>query len=658
MIVAGLLGRLSWHWLPTNPITQGGAVMVVLGVIALAALITYLHRWKWLWREWLTTQDPKKIGVMYIIVALVMLLRGFGDALMLRMQQATDHHIIDPALFQQVFSAHGTIMIFFVAMGLMFGIINLVLPLQLGARDVAFPFLNATSFWLFFSGMALVNLSLLFGEFSAAGWLAYPPLSELQYSPGPGVDYWIWALQISGVGSLLSGINFLVTILKMRAPGMTLMKMPMFAWSVLASMALVAFAFPVLTVTLTLLALDRTLGMHFFTAGQGGNAMMYVNLIWAWGHPEVYILVLPAFGIYSEIVATFSRKKLFGYTSMVWAIMAITVLSYSVWLHHFFTMGAGANVNAFFGITTAIIAIPTGVKIFNWLFTMYRGRIKFASPMLWFMGFVVIFTVGGVMGVLMSVPAIDYQVHNSLFLVAHFHMMIVGGVVFAFFAGLTYWFPKIFGFRLHEGLGKAAFWCWAIGFNLAFLPLYILGLMGATRRLDHYDPSLGWQGLFAVAGLGALVLVAGIGCQILQLVLSIWQRDQRRDLTGDPWNGRTLEWSTPSPAPFYSFVTTPVVTERDQFWADKQAGKKHAVRYEDILLPKNSGASVVIGGLSFLVGFGMIWHLWWLALGGLLGIVITMVVRSMNDEPEYILTAKEVEKLENARKRKLKEYAV
>lgn len=655
---AGLLGRMSTHWLPANPITQGGAVMVVLGIIALGLLITYLHRWQWLWREWLTTQDPKKIGVMYIIVALVMLLRGFSDALMLRVQQATDHHIIDASLFQQVFSAHGTIMIFFVAMGLMFGIINLVLPLQLGARDVAFPFLNATSFWLFFSGMALVNLSLVFGEFSAAGWLAYPPLSELQFSPGPGVDYWIWALQISGIGSLLSGINFLVTILKMRAPGMTLMKMPMFVWSVLASMSLVAFAFPVLTVTLTLLALDRTLGMHFFTAGNGGNAMMYVNLIWAWGHPEVYILALPAFGIYSEIVATFSRKKLFGYTSMVWAIMAIMLLSYTVWLHHFFTMGAGANVNAFFGIMTGIIAIPTGVKIFNWLFTMYRGRIKFATPMLWFMGFVVIFTIGGVMGVLMSVPAIDYQVHNSLFLVAHFHMMIVGGVVFAFFGALTYWFPKIFGFRLHEGLGKAAFWCWAIGFNLAFLPLYILGLMGATRRLDHYDPSLGWQPLFIVAGLGALVIGAGVVCQILQLVLSIWQRDQRRDLTGDPWNGRTLEWSVPSPAPFYGFVTTPVVTERDQFWADKQAGKKHVVRYEDILLPKNSGASVAIGGLTFLIGFAMIWHLWWLALGALLGVVVTLVGRSMNDEPEYILTAKEVEKLENARRRKQKEYAV
>jgi cytochrome o ubiquinol oxidase subunit 1 len=648
---AGILGRLGWEWLPHNPITQVGALMAVLAVLGLVALITYLHRWKWLWREWLTTQDPKKIGTMYIIVAVLMLLRGLSDALMLRVQQATDGQIIDSSLFQQVFSAHGTIMIFFVGMGLMFGLINLVLPLQLGARDVAFPFMNATSFWLFAAGMGLINLSLVVGEFSAAGWLAYPPLSELQYSPGPGVDYWIWALQISGIGSLLSGINFLVTILKMRAPGMTLMKMPMFAWSVLASMTLVAFAFPVLTVTLTLLALDRTLGMHFFTSGVGGNAMMYVNLIWAWGHPEVYILVLPAFGIYSEVVATFSRKRLFGYASMVWAIMAITVLSYSVWLHHFFTMGAGANVNAFFGITTGIIAIPTGVKIFNWLFTMYKGRIHFATPMLWFMGFVVIFTIGGVMGVLMSVPAIDYQVHNSLFLVAHFHMMIVGGVVFGYFAGITYWFPKIFGFRMNETLGKYAFWCWAIGFNLAFLPLYILGLMGATRRLDHYDKSLGWQPLFIVAGFGLILVMAGVAFQILQLIVSIWQRDQRRDLSGDPWNGRTLEWSIPSPAPFYSFAKTPVVTERDQFWADKQAGKKRH-GYEDILLPKNSGASVFIAGFAFLIGFGIIWHIWWLALASLLGLVVTMVVRASNPEPEYILTADEVEKIENALKRR------
>jgi cytochrome o ubiquinol oxidase subunit 1 len=653
---AGLLGRLSLHQLPQAPITQVGAALVVLGVLALAVLITLLGRWKWLWKEWLTTQDPKKIGVMYIVVSVVMLLRGLSDAAMMRVQQATSvgdaHGIVTSNTFQQVVSAHGTIMIFFVGMGLMFGLINLVLPLQIGARDVAFPFLNASSFWLFFAGMALINLSLVIGDFSAAGWLAYPPLSELKFSPGTGVDYWIWALQISGVGSMLSGVNFLTTILKMRAPGMTLMKMPMFAWTVFASMSLVAFAFPILTVTLALLALDRSLGMHFFTAGQGGNAMMYVNLIWAWGHPEVYILVLPAFGIYSEVVATFARKKLFGYTSMVWAVWGIVILSFTVWLHHFFTMGAGSDVNAFFGITTGIIAVPTGVKIFNWLFTMYRGRIRFTSPMLWFMGFVVIFTIGGVMGVLMSVPAIDYQVHNSLFLVAHFHMMIVGGVVFGYFAGITYWFPKIFGFRLHEGLGKLAFWFWAVGFTTAFTPLYILGLMGATRRLDHYDASLGWQPLFIVAGFGLVLVLIGVGFQVLQFAVSIWQREQRLDLTGDPWNGRTLEWSVPSPAPAYNFTHLPVVTERDQFWADKQAGISKRRVFEDILLPKNSGLSVIIGGLAFLFGFGMVWHVYWLALLAILALITALIVRASDPEPEYILTAKEVEKIDNQLRRR------
>jgi cytochrome o ubiquinol oxidase subunit 1 len=497
--------------------------------------------------------------------------------------------------------------------------------------------------------MLLVNMSLAVGEFSAAGWLAYPPLSELRYSPGVGVDYWLWSLQIAGIGSLLSGINFLVTILRMRAPGMTLMKMPMFCWSVLGSMSLVIFAFPILTVTLALLFLDRSIGMHFFTAGQGGNAMMYVNLIWAWGHPEVYILILPAFGVYSEVVATFSRKRLFGYTSMVWASWAIVFLSFTVWLHHFFTMGAGADVNAFFGIMTAVIAVPTGVKIFNWLATMYRGRILLATPMLWFLGFVVTFTIGGVAGVLMSVPAIDYQVHNSLFLVAHFHMMIVGGVVFGYFAGLTYWFPKIFGFRLNERLGKYAFSCWFTGFLLAFVPLYILGLMGATRRLDHYDPSLGWQPLFAVAGIGVLVVCAGIGFQILQLVVSIRQRKQNLDTTGDPWNGRTLEWSTTSPAPFYNFAVLPEVTDRDAFWALKAHNRKHAEPvYTTIEMPRNTPMALFIAISAFIFGFAVIWHIIWLAPLGLLGAITCIIIRTLDDDTEYTVTAATLKNLEAA----------
>lgn len=650
---ATLFGRLTLKAFVHPLITEGAAVSMVAMVIVALGLVTYFKKWPWLWREWLTTTNHKKIGVMYLTVAVIMLLRGGADALMMRAQQATSvgasSGVLSASTFQQVFSAHGTIMIFFVAMGLMFGLINLVLPEQLGARDVAFPFMNALSFWLFTAGMLLINMSLVIGNFSAAGWLAYPPLSELKYSPGVGVDYWIWSLQIAGIGSLMSGINFLVTILKLRAPGMTLMKMPMFVWSVMGAMVLVAFAFPILTGTLAMLALDRTLGMHFFTAGHGGNAMMYVNLIWAWGHPEVYILVLPAFGVFSEIVSTFSRKSLFGYTSMVWAIWAIVLLSFTVWLHHFFTMGSGANVNAFFGIATMLIAIPTGVKIFNWLFTMYRGRIHFASPMYWFMGFVFLFTMGGVAGVLMAVPPIDFQVHNSLFLVAHFHTMIVSGVLFGYFAGITYWFPKIFGFKLNERLGKYAAICWIFGFILAFGPLYVLGLMGATRRLDHYNASTGWQPLFIVAALGSVLIVIAVGLQLLQLLLSILTRSWNRDLTGDPWNGRSLEWSTASPPPFYNFAVIPSVDKRDAFWVakhDKSVGSPKRFQYQPFYEMKQTGVPIIIAGLALIFGFAVVWHIWWLAALGLLGIITSIIVRLNDDESERLVTVSEVQKVE------------
>ncbi|HEU4966148.1 MAG TPA: cbb3-type cytochrome c oxidase subunit I [Candidatus Saccharimonadales bacterium] len=655
MLFASILGRLTLDAFPHNPVTAGAAVSMVVGAVAVLGALTYFRKWRWLWREWLTTTDPKRIGVMYIIVSVLMLLRGLSDAGMMRLQQATSvgasHGFMSAEMFQQVVSAHGTIMIFFVAMGFMFGLINLILPLQLGSRDVAFPFLNATSFWLFTVGMLLINMSLVLGEFSAAGWLAYPPLSELQYSPGTGVDYWIWSLQIAGIGSLLSGINFIVTILKMRAPGMRLMKMPMFAWSVLGAMSLVVFAFPILTVTLTLLALDRTLGMHFFTASGGGNAMMYVNLIWAWGHPEVYILVLPAFGIFSEIVPTFSRKALFGYTSMVWAIWGIVLLSFTVWLHHFFTMGAGADVNAVFGIATMLIAVPTGVKIFNWLFTMFRGRVRLASPMIWFLGFIFLFTMGGVAGVLMAVPPIDFQVHNSLFLVAHFHTMIISGVLFGYFAGLTYWFPKIFGFTLNERIGKWAAWCWSVGFVLAFGPLYILGLMGATRRLDHYSASLGWQPLFIVAGVGVAIIGIGVGLQVLQLAVSIVTRKWHRDTTGDPWDGRTLEWSMHSPVPEYNFAHIPDGSNRDAWWAMKQKDKTsslHAAPFMSIRVARNSGDSICIAMAAGIAGFAIIWHIWWLAGLGALAVVIIIICHTMRDTDDRVISAKEVAKTETA----------
>lgn len=641
-----------------NPFHHGllmgfGQLTLIGGGLLVALLLTYFKRWKWLWQEWLTSLDPKKIGVMYIVTASIMLLRGLMDAVMMRAQQAISvgdsSGILQSEHFQQIFSAHGTIMIFFVAMGFVFGALNLLVPLLIGSRDVAFPFLNSTSFWLYVGGAVLINLSLVIGgEFSAAGWLAYPPLSGIEYSPGVGVDYWIWSLQVAGVGSLLSGINFLVTIIKMRAPGMTLMRMPMFVWSAMGSMILVIFAFPILTATLGMLALDRSMGMHFFTSDFGGNPMMYVNLIWAWGHPEVYILVLPAFGIFSEVVATFSGKRLFGYTSMVVAIAAITFLSYIVWLHHFFTMGAGANVNAFFGIMTMVIAIPTGVKVFNWLFTMYRGRVRFTTPMLWFMGFVVTFTIGGATGVLMSVPAIDFQVHNSLFLVAHFHNMIIGGVVFGMFAGVTYWFPKFAGFKLNERLGRYAFWCWLVGFLAAFVPLYILGLMGATRRLDHYDASLGWQGLFAVAGIGVAIICVGVGFQLLQLVVSFVQRDKNR-VTDDPWDGRTLEWATTSPPAEYNFAVLPKVEGRDAFWTFKQA-KEHAKQnFSSIRVPKNSGLGIMIGMTSTLVGFAVIWHLWWLMVLGILAVITLVVVRANDDHTERVLPAVEIAEIEARR---------
>ena len=642
-----MFGRLSLDYLPHEPATIGAAVAMPLALIAIAVALTYYKKWRWLWREWLTSLDAKKIGVMYIVVAIVMLLRGVADAVMLRMQTALavgdNPGLFSVDTFQQVFTAHGTIMIFFVAMGLMFGIINVVMPLQIGARDVAFPWLNSVSFWLFVAGMILVNGALLFGGFSNGGWLGYPPLTELQYNPGPGVDYWIWALQIAGIGSLLSGINFTVTILKKRAPGMTLMKMPIFVWSVLVAMVLVMISFPMLTSALSLLALDRTLDMHFFTSNMGGNPMMYINLIWAWGHPEVYILVLPAFGIYSEVVATFARKKLFGYKTMVAALIAIMFFSFVVWQHHFFTMGAGANVNAFFGIMTMIIAIPTGVKIFNWLFTMYRGRIRFTAPFVWFMCFVVTFTIGGVTGVLMAVPALDFQIHNSMFLVAHFHNVIIGGVVFGYLAGITYWFPKVLGFRLHDRLGRWSAYAWQVGFLLAFLPLYALGLMGAVRRIDHYtDPS--WQPFFIVSAVGVLTIALGIGLFVLQIGVSVWQRKKLRDTNGDPWDGRTLEWSVPSPAPHYNFAIQPTVSRIDEWWYQKKDGVARPTRndYKDIVLPKNSGLGVAIGLLCFVFGGAVIWHLWWLAALAFVGVIVVILVRTFDENTEYTMTAEKL----------------
>lgn len=658
-----MLGKLSLSAIPLDqPITMIAVVgSVVLG-FAILGLITYLKKWTYLYTEWLTSVDHKKIGIMYIILAMIMLLRGFSDAILMRGQQALaaggSYGYLHAEHFNQIFSAHGSIMIVFMAMPFLVGLMNIVVPQQIGARDVAFPFMNSLSLWLTVAGALLVMVSLGVGEFSQAGWSGYAPLTEQQYSPGVGVDYWIWSFQIAGIGSTLTGINFLVTIIKMRAPGMTLMRMPLFVWTTFCTNVLMVWAFPVLTAALAMVTLDRYLDMHFFSNTHGGNMMMYANLFWTWGHPEVYILILPAFGVFSEVVATFSGKPLFGYKSMVYATAAITILSFSVWVHHFFTMGASPNVNLFFGIATMVIAVPTGVKTFNWLFTMYRGRIRLDTPMYWAIGFIVTFAVGGATGVLLAMPPADYVLHNSLFLVAHFHNTIIPGALFGAFCGYYYWFPKAFGFRLKENWGKRAFWCWFIGFYLAFIPLYILGFMGMPRRMVYYSTEA-WHPFLLVAALGVAVISLGIACQAIQLFVSIRERRALRDETGDPWDGRTLEWLTSSPPAIYNFPQIPVVNDIDAFMDLKEKGAAHPRpgHYKDIELPKNVPHGLILGGLSFVFGFAMIWYIWWMAILAAVGMLVTVIARSAEDDIHYMVPASEVQQIEIERYRHLTSVA-
>jgi cytochrome o ubiquinol oxidase subunit 1 len=650
-----MFGRLSRSAIPFDqPIVMGTGAVLGIVLLTVFLLVTLKGAWPYLWREWVTSVDHKRIGVMYMILGLVMLVRGFSDAIMMRTQLALAaghaQGYLPPEHYNQIFSAHGTIMIFFVAMPFVVGLMNFAVPLQLGVRDVAFPKLNSVSFWLTASGVLLVNLSLFVGEFARTGWLAYPPLSELAYSPGVGVDYYLWSLQLSGMGTLLAGINLTTTILKLRAPGMGYSRMPIFCWTALASNLLIVAAFPVLTATFAMLLLDRYCDFHFFTNELGGNPMMYINLIWIWGHPEVYILILPAFGVFSEVVATFSGKPLFGYRSMVIATMAICMLSFMVWLHHFFTMGAGADVNGFFGIMTMIIAVPTGVKVFNWLFTLYGGRIQFSVPIYWTIGFIITFVIGGMTGVLMAIPPADFVLHNSLFLIAHFHNVAIGGVVFGAMAGYTYWFPKAFGFRLNERLGKAIFWCWFIGFYLAFMPLYALGLMGATRRMQHY-PDTHWQPLMLVALAGAVVILLGIALTAVQLAVSIRQRRAHRDPTGDPWNGRTLEWSMPSPPPAWNFTLMPNVKRTDAYWYMKEHGAAHGAppgSFSDMELPRNSPVGVFLAFFAVILGFALIWRIDWLAGVGLVGAVAVVLREAWKTDLEVRVPAEEVAAFEHA----------
>ncbi|MCT7654365.1 cytochrome o ubiquinol oxidase subunit I [Oceanimonas sp. NS1] len=646
-----LLGKLTLDAVPYHePIIMVTLSVVAIAAVVIAFLVTRYNKWGVLWRDWITSVDHKRLGIMYIILAFVMLIRGFADAIMMRAQLALSTNGADgylpPEHYDQIFTAHGVIMIIFMAMPFMIGLMNIVLPLQIGARDVAFPFLNNLSFWLAVSGAVLVNISLGLGEFAKTGWVAYPPLSELDFSPGVGVDYYIWALQISGIGTLLTGVNFLVTVFRMRTPGMKLMQMPIFTWTCTWANILIVASFPILTAVLGMLTLDRYLDFHFFTNDAGGNAMMYINLFWAWGHPEVYILILPAFGIFSEVISTFTGKRLFGYNSMVWASGAISVLGFIVWLHHFFTMGSSANVNAFFGVMTMIIAVPTGVKLFNWLFTMYRGRLRMTVPVLWTLGFMTTFTIGGMTGVLLAVPGADFVLHNSLFLIAHFHNTIIGGAVFGYLAGFAFWFPKAMGFHLDEKLGRVSFWCWQIGFYVAFMPLYVLGFLGMTRRLNSTD-NPAWNFWLYLAAVGAVFILAGIVVQFYQLYKAFRDREANKDLTGDPWNGHTLEWSTASPPQFYNFAKLPRVRDIDAFTDMKEQGDAYqAGNYQPIHMPKNTACGVLIGAAATAAGFGAIWHIWWMVIAGLVASFVIFLCRAYDTDTDYYVQPDEVERIE------------
>ena len=655
-----LLGRLTLNAIPyTNPIIQYTfAGVAVAGLIVIFSVL-YFKKLGYLWKEWFTTVDHKKIGVMYIILGLVMLLRGFADGLLMRTQQVLSngphsphfldarHGFLPPYHFDQIYSAHGTIMIIFAATPILTGFQNIVVPLQVGARDMAFPYMNAVSLWMTAAGAILVMLSLFVGDFSAAGWVGLIPLTEVPYSPTTGVDYWMWAIQLSSIGTTLNAINMIVTIVKMRAPGMTFFRMPVFTWTTLSTNIIALTAFPVLGVALALLAADRYLGTHFYTAGMGGNLMLYTNLFWIWGHPEVYFLILPTFGVVSEVIPTFSEKPLFGYTTMVAATFAIAGLAWIVWLHHFFTMGAGPDINSFFSVATMLVGIPTGVKVFNWMFTMYKARITYTTPMLWAMFALFLLLVGGLTGMMLSLPAINYSLHNSVFVIAHFHCMVLM-VVCAGFAGVIYWFPKLFGFMLNEFWGKLFFWIFFSGTVIVFGAMFALGFQGETRRLD-WTYSTAWMPMLALEEIGMLLYVLSLAAFVIMLVVSIAQR-KKWHLPADPWGtARTLEWLTPTPVPFYNYAVTPEVHTLDELAWRRKHGLNHAKpeTYEPIHMPSNSGLPIIMGGLGTLWGFAMIWRIWWLAALTMFLIIVCVIIRSFNKNEGYVLQPQEVKAMED-----------
>ncbi|WP_303854627.1 cbb3-type cytochrome c oxidase subunit I [Salinicola salarius] len=639
-----VFGRLGWDALPfweavrdpttfniINGIIAGGAAgMVVLGVLGAVILVTWLGKWKYLWSEWLTSPDHKKIGIMFIVIAMVMLSRAIIEAAFMRAQQAVglDGGFLSPEHFGEFFTTHGTIMIFFMAMPFLTGIINYVMPLQIGARDLSFPVMNQISLGLTAAGAAIVMISLVLAPFSTGGWSGYPPYTELSYSPDAGVDYWIWAVTLSTLSSTLTGINFAVTIYKKRAPGMKLFRMPLFTWTALSTAILMIFGMPPLTVATALLALDRYLDFHMFTSDLGGNMMNYINLFWAFGHPEVYILILTPFGIYSEVFSTFSGKRLYGYTLLVIATICIAFLSFTVWLHHFFTMGQSAAINAVFGIATMLIGIPTGVKVYDWMLTMYRGRVRLSAPMIYAVGFIMLFVIGGLTGIILATPSVDYQVHNSLFLIAHFHNMLIPGTLFGMLAATNFWFPKAFGFRLEKRWGRRAAYCWVIGFMLAFFPLYALGVLGMPRRsLTFFEPAyLPWT---IAAGCGAIVILFAMLFLLIQLWVSVRDRHHNNVFVGDPWDGRSLEWATSSPPPEYNFPVIPEVFSRDAFMAEKEQGKAYQVpdEFPDIVMPANSAMGVIIAVTGTAMAFGLTWYMWWLVILSAMVTLVAIIAR-------------------------------
>lgn len=590
--------------------------------------------------DYLTTVDHKKIAILYLIAGGFFFVVGGIEAMLIRIQLAVpDSGFIAAGLYNEILTMHGTTMIFLAAMPLLFAFMNAAMPLQIGARDVAFPFINALGFWLFLFGGIFLNLSWFLGGAPDAGWTSYASLSLA--SPGHGIDFYVLGLQISGIGTLIGGINFLVTIINMRAPGMTYMRMPLFTWSTFVASALILFAFPPLTVGLALMMLDRLFGSAFFDPALGGNTVIWEHLFWIFGHPEVYILILPAFGIFSDVFSTFSKKRLFGYSSMVFATVLIGFLGFMVWAHHMFTTGLGPIANAIFAVATMAIAVPTGIKIFNWMFTMWGGQLKINTAMLWSVAFIPTFVLGGVTGVMLASAAADYQYHDSYFVVAHFHYVIVGGVVFGLFAGLHYWWPKMFGKFLDETLGKITFWLFFFGFHLTFFIQHFLGLMGMPRRVFTFKEGQGWDLSNLISSIGAAFMAIATIVLVINIVKTALSK---QTVAGDAWGyGRTLEWSIPSPPPEYNFKQTPLVRGLDPLWVEKMEGKKGMTPAEpvgDIHMPNGSILPLIISFGLFVAAFGVMYRLdyaWGLPVM-ILGLVITfgaMFFRSVIDDHGY-----------------------